>query len=104
DVEPTLVARIAPLIPASRERTRTLAAAASGLWAEDSERAAALIAELPSPDERSPALLTIADHPLGTEKCPRPMAESTCAVCCSTIPQLEEETATALRRVIGMTV
>jgi hypothetical protein len=99
-VEPRLVARVAPLIPDSRERTRSLAAAAAGLWPIHPEGASALIAELPGPDERSAALLTIVDQALGTGELPRPMAESSFSVCCSTIPQLGATSAEALRRVL----
>jgi hypothetical protein len=94
---PALAAAVARLIPESRERSRALAAAAAATWEHDPVAAGELLQLLPSPDERSAAMLTLFDRVAGTTNLPRPAAESDVSVCCSTIPQIPAGTADRLR-------
>jgi hypothetical protein len=94
---PALAAAVARLIPESREQSRALAAAGAAVWEQDPAAAGELLQQLPSPDERSAAWLTVFDRAAGTANLPRPAAESDVSVCCSTIPQIPAGTIDRLR-------
>ncbi len=95
--DPGLAAAVADRIPASRERTRSLAGAAAGAWKSEPGLAYRLFEDLPGPEERSVARITLVDHLLGTEDLPRPYSESEFSSCCSQIPRLDEQALAGLR-------
>jgi hypothetical protein len=98
--DPRLAAAVASVIPESREQSRALAGAAAALWESDPDRAGELIGELPTPDERSAAMLAIFDRAAGTANLPRPAAESEVSVCCSTIPQIPPDASERLKTIL----
>jgi hypothetical protein len=98
--EPGLAARVARAIPDSRERTRSLAAAAAATWETDRPAARALLHEIPTAAERSAALLSILDRAAGSGDLPRPVTDSEFNSCCSAIPRLEPGAAAELRAVV----